>query len=79
MTRTEVEQRLQEGLQQVAKLEDRDIEDIRQDAIRDYLIRRGISLLQDLASTSPGAELSDSEAMEIANNEIRALRRERRA
>lgn len=79
MTRTEVEQRLQEGLQQVAKLEERDVDDVRQDAIRDYLVRRGISLLDDLASTSPGTELSDAEAMEIANEEIRALRRERGA
>lgn len=79
MTKTEVEQRLQEGLQRVARLDDRDIDEIRQDAIRDYLAQRGISLLHELSSTSPGVSLSDTEAMEIANNEIRKQRRERRA
>jgi len=78
MTSAEVEQRLQEGLERVARLDGRAVDEVRQEALRRYLARRGISLLDDLATSSPGTLLTDDEAEEIAIEEIDRMRRERR-
>ncbi|CAN5870881.1 hypothetical protein BH23ACT5_BH23ACT5_06700 [soil metagenome] len=78
MTTAEVEQRLQDGLERVARLDERAVDDVRRDAIRDYLARRGIGLMDDLAATARGASLSDEKAMEIAIEEIDKARREHR-
>lgn len=77
MTSAEVEQRLEEGLERVARLDGRAVEDVRQEAIRRYLARRGIGLLDDLAASSSGTLLSDEEAEAIADEELDRLRRER--
>lgn len=77
MTSAEVEQRLQDGLERVAKLDDRPVDDIRRDAIKGYLARRGLELMDDLAVSSPGTSLTEDEAMQIALEEIAASRRER--
>ncbi|MCA1737002.1 MAG: hypothetical protein LC739_13160 [Actinobacteria bacterium] len=78
MTSTEVDQRLQEGLERVARLDGRAVDEVRQEALRRYLARRGISLLDDLATSSPGVSLTDDEAQQIAIEEIDRMRRERR-
>lgn len=77
MTSAEVEQRLQDGLERVAKLDDRPVDEVRRDAIKGYLARRGLELLDDLAVASPGTSLTEEEAMRIALEEIAASRRER--
>lgn len=78
MSSAEAEQRLQEGLERVAKLGGRGVDVVRQEAIRRYLARRGIDLLDDLASSSPGSSMTDDRAQEIAGEEIDRMRRERR-
>lgn len=78
MSSAEVEQRLQEGLERVARLDGRAVEEVRQEAIQRYLAGRGISLLDELASSSPGTSLTDDEAQEIADQEIDRMRQERR-
>lgn len=78
MSSAEAEQRLQEGLKRVAKLEGRGVDDVRQEAIRRYLARWGIELLDDLAGSSPGSSLTDDRAQKIAGEEVDRMRRERR-
>lgn len=78
MSSAEVEQRLQEGLERIARLDGRAVEEVRQEAIRRYLARRGIGLLDDLASSRPGTSLTDDEAQGIADREIDNMREERR-
>lgn len=76
MASTEVDQRLEAGLARVARMDGRSIDDVRQEAIRRYLVERGLHLLERLGSTSPGAALTDVEADRIAADEVAAARRE---
>jgi len=78
MSSAEAEQRLQEGLERVARLEGRAVEEVRQEAIRGYLARRGIGLLDDLAGSSSGTSLTDDEAQGVSDEELDRMRRERR-
>lgn len=78
MTSAEVEEKLQAGLERVARLDGRPIDEVRQEAIRRYLARRGASLLDDLSASSPGTSLTDEDAQTIAAEELAKMRRERR-
>ncbi len=78
MTSAEVDEKLQAGLARIAQLDGRAIDEVRQEAIRRYLAGRGLSLLDDLASSSPGASLTDEEAQAIASEELDRMRQERR-
>ncbi len=78
VTSAEVEARLQAGLRRVARLDGRGLDDVRQEAIRRYLARRGISLLDDLQASGAGDSLTDAEAERIAAEELEEMRRERR-
>lgn len=78
MTSAEVDARLEAGLRRVARLDGRALDDVRQEAIRRYLARRGISLLDDLAASGTGSSLTDEEAERIAAEELEQMRQERR-
>ncbi|MEX0660085.1 MAG: hypothetical protein WD080_13220 [Egibacteraceae bacterium] len=77
MTSAEVDERLQAGLERVARFDGRAIDEVRQEAIRRYLATRGLSLLDDLAGSSAGVSLSDEEAQAIASEELDRMREER--
>jgi hypothetical protein len=77
MSSAEAEEQLEKGLERVASFDGRAVEEVRQEAIRLYLAGRASSLLDDLATRSPGASLSDEDAQEISNQELEAMRRER--
>lgn len=64
MSSAEAEQSLNEGLERVARLDGRAVDEVRHEAIRRYLAGRGVALLDDLARSGPGTSLTDDEAQE---------------
>lgn len=70
MSTAEIDRRLQAGLKRVAEVEGRTVHEVRREAIRRYLADRGPQVLDALRESSPGNDLTDDEAYELAKREV---------